>query len=138
MAIDITKIKFISCDIFKRGIYSFIGSLDQLKDWVNNKTKKEWSDEFIRMINGLEAGKIGVASYNYDNDGTGVILLPKYPETPKEYAYVTHEVIHATFILLDYCGVEYVRHTTNETFTYVAEHITRNVLDMDGYCDILK
>jgi len=129
------KVKFIACDMWKRGIYSFIGTLSELKDWVYSETKDEWSPEFLDMIRDLDDGKIGVASYNYDYDGCGVILMPKFPRTPKELAYAAHEILHATFIMLDYCGVEYHCKSNNETFTYLDEHLTRNVLERMGYND---
>ena len=129
------KVKFIPCDMWKRGIYVFIGTLFELKDWVFNETKDEWSEEFLDMIRGLDETKIGIASCNYDNDGTSVILMPKFPKTPKELAYVGHEILHATFLMLDYCGVEYIPHSHNETFTYLDEHITRNVYEKTGYED---
>lgn len=127
------KVKYIPCDQWKRGVYAFIGTLSEFKDWVFNETKDEWSDEFLDMVRGLDETKIGIASYNYDADGTGVILMPKFPRTPKELAYVAHEILHSTFIMLDYCGVEYIKHTNNETFTYLDEHITRNVYEKIGY-----
>lgn len=126
------KIKYIPCDMWKRGVYAFIGSLSEFKDWVLNETKEEWSDDFLDMVRGLDKNKIGLASCNYD-DGTSVILMPKFPKTPKELAYVGHEILHATFVMLDYCGVEYIKHTSHETFTYLYEHIARNVYEKIGY-----
>lgn len=132
------KVKWIPCDMWKRGIYVFIGTLKELTDWCFNKTKDTWSKDFLIMLGRLDERNIGAASYNYDNDGTGVILIPKMPNTPKEHAVLAHEILHSVFVMLDYCRVEYVQNSNNETFTYLDEHITRNALEKDGYIDAEK
>lgn len=129
------KVKYIPCDMWKRGIYVFIGTLSQLKKWVFSETYSEWSEDFKAELNKCSERSIGAASYHYDYDGTGVILISKFPNTPKEYAILSHEILHAVFKMLDYCNVEYVRYNTNETFTYLDEHITRNVLEKKGYIE---
>ena len=128
---------YIPCDIFKRGIDVFCGTLDEFKAWVNDTFTYDDDVDFVKMVNGLEENKIGMASFNYNNlNGTGVILLEKQPETPKEIAALAHEALHATFHMLNCCHVEYCYDGNNETFTYVMEHLMRNALEFDKYEDI--
>lgn len=129
------KVKYIPCDIYKRGISVFIGTLDEFKTWV----KKEYTDkeekDFVRMVLGLE--ECGMASFNYNNmDGQGVVLISNYPETPKEHAALEHELLHATFHVLNFCHVEYCIDGSNEAFTYMLEHLTRWALEKEGYNEV--
>jgi hypothetical protein len=80
------KVKYIPCDIYKRGISIFIGSLKEFKAWVK-----------------------------------------------KEYVALAHELLHATFHVLNFCHVEYSYDGNNESFTYLLEHLTRWALEKDGY-----
>ena len=131
------KVKYIPCDIYKRGISVFIGTLDQFKEWA----KKEYTDKdeqgFVEMIMDLEEDRMGMASFNYDfSIGTGAALLPVFPKEPKEIAALAHEMMHATFFIMDYCRVEYYHEASNEPFTYLHEHLMRNALEFEYYEDV--
>lgn len=131
------KVKYIPCDIYKRGISIFIGSLKEFKAWV----KKEYTDEndkgFAEMVEKLDEDNVGMASFNYNNqDGQGVVLIPQYPSNPKEYAVLAHELLHATFHVLNFCHVEYCIDGSNEAFTYMLEHLTRWALEKEGYNEV--
>ena len=62
-----------------------------------------------------------------------MVLIPKYPETPKERAALVHELLHATFHILNFCHVEYTYDGNNEHFTYLMEHLTRCALETEWY-----
>lgn len=132
------KHKYISCDIYKRGIWVFIGSLDELKLWVKREFTYEDEKEFVDMILGLKQ-RNELASFNYDNNnGQGVVHIYEHPTTPKGYAALVHELLHATFYILNFCGVEYAYDGSNEAYTYLLEHLTRNALESKGYEEIKK
>lgn len=131
------KCLYIPCDIYKRGINVFVGSLVEFKAWINKNYTEQCEQEFVDMVMGLKEQNIGMASFNYNNmDGHGVVLIPKFPETPKEYAALVHELLHATFHILNFCHVEYTYDGNNEAFTYLLEHITRWALEKDNYSEI--
>ena len=133
------KVKYIPCDIYKRGISVFIGNLDEFKAWVKKDYTDEEEQEFVDMVMGLKEENCGMASFNYDNcNGQGVILIPKYPDSPKERAALAHELLHATFHILNFCRVEYAYDGSNEPYTYLMEHLTRNALELEGYEDVNK
>lgn len=131
------KVLYIPCDIYKRGISVFIGGLDDFKAWVKKEYTDDSEQEFVSMVMELNEGNVGMASFNYDNqNGQGVILVPKFPDTPKEYAALVHELLHATFHILNFCHVDYTIDGSNEAFTYLMEHLTRNALEKERYSEL--
>ena len=131
------EVKYIPIDIYKRCIYIFIGSLDEFKLWVKNTYTYDKEKEFVEMVLRLTENSIGMASFNWDSaGGTGVVLIPKMQKTPKETAALIHELMHATFWVLAFCHVDYDPNGSNEAFTYLMEHLTRNALEKEGYKDV--
>jgi hypothetical protein len=128
------KYKEISVDIYKRYVYVFVGSLSEFKEWVTKTYIYDEEKEFVNMVLLLKEDEIGMASFNWDSKGgTGAVLIPKWPKTPKEVAALVHELLHATFWILDLCRVDYDSTGSNEAFTYLMEHLTRNALEDYGY-----
>lgn len=130
------KVKYIPCDIYKRGIEIFIGSPKELKEYF----KKNYNeDEDDRKFNySLENCNYGIADFHCGN-GYGIVRIPKFPNTPEEIAYTAHELLHATMWVLWYCGVEYSNdNINNEHYTYLLEHLVRNTLEKKGYKDVEK
>ena len=60
------KVKFIPCDIYKRSICVFIGTLEEFKQYVKKEYDGEDEKDFLEMVTNLEDDKIGMASFNYD------------------------------------------------------------------------
>lgn len=129
-------VKYIPVDVYKRGIYVLIGSLKDLKYFVDREYTADEQTEFLEMVLNLKEENIGYASFNYDSEGGGIVLIPIEPKTPVEVAALVHELLHATFHILNYCRVEYCYDGNNEHFTYVLEWLTRNALNVDGYKEI--
>lgn len=127
------EVKYIPCDIYKRGIWVFVGTLDELKLWVEKEFTCEDENEFVDMVLGLKK-RNEMASFNYDMlNGQGVVHIYKFPTGSKEYAALSHELLHATFHVLNFCNVEYAYDGNNEAFTYLLEHLMRNALEREGY-----
>lgn len=124
------KVKYIPCDIYKRGIDVFIGTPRQLIKWAKNTYN---SKEDADAIKDLETISYGEADFHWIN-GHGIVRLPKFPTTPHEIAYTAHELLHATCYILWYSGVEFNNEeVANEAYTYLLEHLTRNTLEESGY-----
>ena len=133
------KVKYIPCDIYKRGVSVFIGTLDQFKSWVKKNYTVKDEQDFVEMVQDLEEDGIGLASFNYDwKNGQGVVLMSEHPQTPKEVAALAHEMMHATFFIMDFCNIEYNKETNNEPFTYLHEHLMRNALEYVGYEELIE
>lgn len=125
------KVKYIPCDIYKRGISVFIGSPQELILW-SKKTYNEDEDD-AEFNYELEHCSFGAADFHSGN-GYAVVRIPKFPKKPEEIAYTTHELLHATMWMLWYCGVDFNNtDIRNEAFTYLLEHLVRNTLEIKGY-----
>lgn len=62
---EIAKVKYIPCDIYKRGINIFIGTPSQLIEWARKTYNDDEDDaEFIR---GLETCRYGMADFHWGN-----------------------------------------------------------------------
>lgn len=129
------KVKYIRCDIYKRGINVLIGTPEELKKWCE---KTYCEDEDDRNFNeSLRHCGYGLADFHYSCGGCAVIRLPKFPKTPVEIAYTAHEAFHATSWLLSFSGVDYDNENiNNEAFAYLIEHLMRNILEKEGYENI--
>lgn len=125
------RVKYIRCDIYKRGIYIFIGSPDELRNWCKKTFNDDEDDREFNMS--LDKCSYGAADFHY-GAGYAIVRIPKFPRTPIEVAYTVHELLHATQWLLWYSGVEYDNvHINNEAYTYLIEHLTRNTFEKEDY-----
>lgn len=129
------KVKYIMCDPYKRGIHVFIGSLEELKEWTvteyDNPGEEDLKD-FVLKSNNMSYA-LGQFFYSYTL-GIGIALIPAFPKTPAQIASVSHELLHATFLILNHCYVEYDDESCgNEAFTYLHEHLLMNALEKEGY-----
>lgn len=57
-----------------------------------------------------------------------IIWLPRKPETPREYATLAHEAIHAVSHMFDWANTPFTR-DTEETFGHSVAHVVNNVLE---------
>ena len=125
------KVKYIGCDIYKRGIDVFIGTPKELQKWSKKHFNEDKGDEEFNRS--LEECSYGAGDFHYGN-GYAVVRIPKFPKTPKEVAVLVHELLHATSWLLWYSGIEFDNdNINNEAYTYLLEHLTRNALEKNGY-----
>ena len=132
------KFKYIPCDIYKRGITVFVGTLCEMKSWVSKNYTDDDEKDFVDMVMSLRDGDHTAASFSYNSaDGEGIVLIPRIPNTPKEHAMLSHELLHAAFHLLGFCRVEFSYGGSNEPYAYLLEHLTRNALEKSGYEDAI-
>ena len=129
------KFKYIMCDPYKRGIHVFIGTLEECKKWVVEEYKHPSEEELKNFVLETKPMETAMAQFFYNyNMGIGIALIPRFPKTPAEIASVSHELLHATFLILNYCFVDYNEESCgNEAFTYLHEHLLRNALEKEGY-----
>lgn len=127
------KTKYIPINTYKRGIYIFVGRHNEFKNWVKDTFSNDKNyEDFVNYV--VNSEDQGLASFWWNkSDGVGIIKIPKQPRTASEIAYCSHECLHATFFLLDYAGVEYVKEGNNEAFTYLHEQIIYNLLNLEDY-----
>ena len=124
-----SKFLRIDCDVYKRGIVVFVGRLSDMQAWVVENYPYDDEKEFVEMVVNLKDTGIVAASFSFNNvNGEGIVFLRKFPKSPKEVAELAHELLHATFHVMNFCRVEYTYDGSNEAFTYLFEHLMRNAL----------
>lgn len=128
------QVKYIPCDIYKRGITVFIGNKEEFISYCEKTYNEDEDDEdFVYSIKNCA---YGYADTHWGN-GYAIVRLPSFPKTPIEIAATAHELLHATQWLLWYCGVEYEnKNVTNEAYTHMLEHLVRNTFEENGYEDV--
>ena len=120
-------------------MYVWVGDLEHMKQWVAKEFTEDDETEFVKYVVTFTQTKSQAASYFYNNcNGTGIIWIPDFPTNLIQCATILHEVMHSTFFMLDFCGVDYCVGGNNEAFTYLGEHIFRNVMTDDGYEEFLN
>ena len=126
------KFKTITVDLYKRDITVFIGSHDEFKRWI---ISYELPDSWKSLVeNVVQSDDRALASYWYNNNnGNGIIELPKHPEKPNEIAVAAHECLHATMRALSYVDISCYNNEPNEPYTYMLEYILEKVLDYKNY-----
>ena len=125
-----SKYKYIRADVYRRGITIFIGPRKELFKFVEEVYKD--NKKLIENVKDtIDSEALGTTFT--EDDGQSLIWIPKFPKTPSEIAILGHEVLHATFILLDYCNVEYIHNDSNEPYTYLFEYFMEQALITEGY-----
>ncbi len=82
-----------------------------------------FEDKSEEMADGNRGYKARGITY-YKTGFVPIIWLPKYPETPREYATFAHEVIHAVNYLFDWSAIPLSR-DTEEVFAHSTAHRDR-------------
>lgn len=129
------KFRSIYIDVYKRNVYIFIGEHQEFIEWCKDFFKKdEYYADFINYINKQDKtpNLQGTCWFN-SIIGEAIIELPKVPKNHKEIATAVHECLHAVFHILDYCGVERQINDSGESYTYLLEYITSNLLNLKTY-----
>jgi hypothetical protein len=93
---------------------------DIYKSLVKICKKEDWLD----LLEDIQDSGIGSAYFLYDDDSIGeyYMVLPYNADV----FLISHEVLHATFIILDHHNVMYDK-INHEAFTYLHGHIVETV-----------
>lgn len=128
------RAKYIRCDIYKRGVHVVIGTHEQMMKYVKREWEdSEYKDDYKDFIENAKKETGGYAT-TYFGDGECLVLLPTFPNNPKDIAVAGHEMLHATDYILWYSGVYRTNDDlSNEAFSYLLEHLLRNTLEKDGW-----
>lgn len=102
-----------------------VGDHEKAKEYIAYVFEEKY-DELADGNRGYEARGICYHRTGY----VPIVWLPRYPETPREYATLAHEVIHAVnhlFDLFDWSATPLTR-DTEETFAHSVAHVINNAL----------
>ena len=132
--------KYIYCDVFKVGVVIFIGDCDALKKWANKTFTTECTRDILASINTYCSSEEyylkDVCARIYDSDcGEFVVHIPRFSFSynTNELSTLVHELLHATFLMGDFIGIEYKYKGNNEFYTYLQEFLLKEALDKKGY-----
>lgn len=129
------KWKYIRNDTYRRGITIFIGSEENFIKFLETSSYKNDKD-LIEEVKDHQNNSNADATCYYDStEGQCIIRLSNYPSTPTSIATLGHELLHAVFFLLKYCGVKY-SDESEEAFTYLHEFFINKALTEKGYKDV--
>lgn len=128
------KWKYIRNDTYRRGITIFIGSNEEYVNFLKSSTYKN-DKELLEQATHIENRNALACCYNDNSDGQSIVYLPFYPITPTQIACLGHELLHAVFFILQYCGVKYSEES-EEAFTYLHEFFMAKALTEKGYKDV--
>lgn len=133
--------KYIYCDVYRRGVLVFIGSCEDLCD-----TAKDLYEDDKQLINTLHEScndeiykSTDVAGRCYDSEAGSIIVHLQtfsFDFNPLQIGTLSHELLHAAFLLLDFIGIEYKYGGNNEAYTYLHEYLLREALELEGYVSV--
>lgn len=131
------KYKLITVNIFKRGIMIYIGNHNTFVRFVKEYFKDDSSyEDLVNFIRDSNYDNPAASCWFNRNTGEAIIELKRFPKTPSEIAIATHECLHAVIHVLYFCGVDFVPDGNNETYTYLLEHLVKNLLENKDYINI--
>lgn len=128
------KWKYIRNDTYRRGITVVIGSVKEFIKFLESSSYKN-DKELMENVKEHENTSALATCYNDHTDGQCIIRVPDYPITPAQIACLGHEILHAVFFILQYCGVNYSE-DSEEAFTYLYEFFLTKALTEKGYKDV--
>ena len=129
-----SKFKYIRADVYRRGISIFIGTKEALLEFAKETFKD--NEDLIHNIKESLNDTNALATTYQEEYGQSVIWIPKFPKTPTQVANLAHEVLHATFCILDFVNVEYRYGGPNEPYTYLFDYLLTKALTERGYRDV--
>lgn len=128
------KWKYIRNDTYRRGITIFIGSAKEFIKFLESSSYKN-DKELMENIKEHENTNALATCYNDHTDGQCIIRVSNCPITPTQIACLGHELLHATFFILQYCGIKY-SDEGEEAFTYLYEFFLTKALTEKGYKNV--
>lgn len=72
----------------------------------------------------------GVGRFVRFSMGATLIRLKHYPETPKHYGHLQHEIFHAAMVSLEKMGVRYKFGKSDEAFAYLIQYLTQQIYQL--------
>ena len=91
-------------------------------EWL--KKKKIAADE-IELLENSDA--VGSTVYINKKNAGAIIFLKKWNDTPKDYAVLVHEIVHAASFMIDNIGLEESRKVP-ETLCYLVDYMFEKAL----------
>lgn len=110
--------------LFDFGVRFLVGDFDATAKYV----AWFWEDEDAEAFaNDSNIGYLPRGKCFYRTGFVPIIWISKVPESPREYATLSHEIIHALFHLFDWANVP-IDNSTEEVFAHAEAHLVNGFL----------
>lgn len=125
------KIKKIKVEVYGMYVYVLIGNKEEASKYIRKY--------FIKNSNSKDSE--GTISENADgctfySGGHSLVWIPSIPKTAYSISVLGHELLHATFNMLDYVGAEYRYNGSNEPYTYLLGFLLEQALNTKSYREV--
>lgn len=128
--------QYIHCDVYKHGVSVFIGDCASLRKWAKKVYNEPNEKDLIQAIElsctdeNYFDNSVAARCYSSSSSGQFVVHLPSFSFSynPEEISCLSHELLHATFLMLDFIGIEYKYDGNNEAYTYLHEYLLKHAL----------
>lgn len=108
--------------VFDYVVIVAVGDRKKVHEYVSFKFEdSEFTEVVTEFVRGKTYHRVGYCP---------IIWIPRIPKTPREYATLAHEALHATYHLFDWVGLE-ANHETEEVMAHSMAHIINSVLDLE-------
>lgn len=121
--------------VIKRTIYPFdIIVLIELSTEEMSKTLKRNKVRVKKKFleDGPDSGRAILTK-----DGNVVIIINSFPDTPKRFGILAHEIFHATHFIMNRIGQNLTMDSC-EAYSYMIEYITSEIYEKTGLVKRLK
>jgi hypothetical protein len=109
--------------LFDYSIVVAIGPYSKIKGYIRWKLQDEAFDPET-----FDKGYEPLGKCFYRPSYVPVVWIPRYPKTPREYATLAHECIHAVYHLFNWANLP-MTGDTEEVFTHATAHLINAVLE---------
>lgn len=107
----------ISVDIYNRDIVVHIGELKSLRKYIKKFLSKKVIAEVCEHLDQCSLGK----TIEIENSGI-IVYLPQYTDSAKDRAILTHELFHATYMILKKAGID-CTDVSDEAYAYLLQFL---------------
>lgn len=132
------KYKVIPIPIYRMDLRVFIGSLEEFKSFMEDKSKKNHVYDYIVNDVGENLNKLKSyeASTFWNRQARILIVyLPSLSTRPHSLNNIVHELSHATFHILDDVDIR-IDANNDEPFAYLQGWLMQEVFEKNGYEEV--
>lgn len=114
---------YVHMGTFDFAVYGIIGEYEKALEYVAWK----FEDEKLPDANDLCRGYAPRGQCLFKRGYTPIIWVPRKPQTPREFATLSHECLHAVMHLFDWADIP-TNSSTEEVMTHAMSHLITNIL----------
>lgn len=114
----------VNMGLFDFDVLFAIGDYSKMQEYI----KWKYEDKYFALEN-FDKGYECRGKCFYRVGYVPIIWIPRRPKTPREYATLAHECLHAIFHLFEWAGLPITR-DTEEVVTHSQAHLINGLLEV--------